>query len=190
MGATRDKTVANITGDGTTSLTTIENVRKNKLDNRTKNPTKLDREKRIQHCLELMAFHSKREVFSTLRSEYGISQETAKKYWGEAQDIVVIESKKDRKIHIAKALMQVESVIRNEKGALRLKAIQTKISLLGLDAPKRMEVAEMKVPYQIDGTEIALADPVLREKMLEIDAQIANKVKIKEDDGTDNYPGT
>ncbi len=130
---------------------------------------------RAELALELLCMGGKpMQIRAAVETRCGCCATGADKALKTARKLMRKMSERSRDDHRTFALSQLELMIQQETGAIRLGAIKAKIDLLGLAEPKQSEVAVQVsvVPYDPARTE-AMRDPILRAKLLNLESEIS-----------------
>lgn len=106
-----------------------------------KHPITPDKQERLDRVRELLRVHSSAKVRALIGAEFGIKSRQASYLIADARAQIREEAKVDREQEIADTLDQLNGIILSphQKTSDRLKAITTKIRMLGLNAPVRLQ---------------------------------------------------
>lgn len=131
---------------------------------------------RVQRAFELMLVHRPIGVRRTLMAEYDIAKSSADSIISRANKLIRAEFDKLREEHVCMVLHQIEDEILRAKGMVRLKAIEMKMSLLGLNAPQTFKGSLDVTERPYDPARMrAMKDPKLRAKILKIEEEVSDQ---------------
>lgn len=137
--------------------------------------TQIQMSERVARAAILLAA-DKSTVIQRLQEEFGIGRTSAFTALREAKNAAVATYAHDRDAAIAEVLRQLNTLIGDERDMIKLRAIEAKAKLLGLNAPARVDARVQNIPPPPYDPQLtaAMADPEIRQAALQLEEAISS----------------